>query len=384
MSRHLLLVVMLALGAGCMPRVPKQRLDARAKVAVAYIVDPAGLGDARTAPDALKAAVNAELDSRNLEVVEVALETVALQRLTDARFEALKAAAGDSPYLLLVEQRVQFFSQLDGRYRWEVSTNLTAARTSGAGAKDPFEIPVILMYDHERDDDAIAAAASDVANRVGGLLDGVLVRPRVSGEGAVPTTTVAPTTPVVAPVTTRAPAALPGAIYLVMVDRFANGDRGNDADANPADPQGFHGGDLAGLISRLDWVKSLGFDTVWLTPIFAMRTAKWNGYGAFHGYWTYDFGKVEPRFGDEALVRKLRVELDKRDMKLVLDLVLNHVGYEAPLLTQHPDWFHKLGPIADWNDPVQLTSRDVHGLPDLATEREDVFASLESATRRWL
>ncbi|MFO0599237.1 MAG: alpha-amylase family glycosyl hydrolase [Myxococcaceae bacterium] len=176
----------------------------------------------------------------------------------------------------------------------------------------------------------------------------------------------------------------PRGIYFVMVDRFENGDRSNDSIVTPDDPSAFHGGDLQGLIDRLDWIQSLGFDTVWLSPVFAMRTEAWHGHGAFHGYWTWDLSKLEPRFGTEETLRRLRAELDRRHMKLLLDLVLNHVGPDAPLLTQHPDWFHHHGGITDWNDPVQLTDYDVHGLPDLATEKPEVFAFLLNATRHWL
>lgn len=176
----------------------------------------------------------------------------------------------------------------------------------------------------------------------------------------------------------------PRGVYFVMVDRFENGDRTNDGSIDLEDPQAFHGGDLQGVIDRLDWVQALGFDTIWLSPISKMRTEKWHGYGAFHGYWTWDVGALEPRFGDELLLAKLRRELDRRGMKLILDLVLNHVGPDAPLLTQHPDWLHRRGGVTDWNDPVQLVMNDVHGLPDLATEKPEVFAWLSAGARRWL
>ncbi len=176
----------------------------------------------------------------------------------------------------------------------------------------------------------------------------------------------------------------PSGIYFVMVDRFANGDPKNDGDANPDDAQAFHGGDLQGVIEHLDWVQALGFDTIWLSPIFKMRTEKWHGYGAFHGYWTWDLSSLEPRFGDELLLAKLRRELDRRGMKLILDLVLNHVGPDAPVLTVHPDWFHERGGVTDWNDATQLVMNDVHGLPDLATEKPEVFDTLLSAARRWV
>lgn len=178
-------------------------------------------------------------------------------------------------------------------------------------------------------------------------------------------------------------ATTPDGIYFVMVDRFSNGDPTNDQSIDPTDPHAFHGGDLRGLIDRLDWIHSLGFDTIWLSPLFKMRTEKWHGYGAFHGYWTWDLTQLEPRFGDEALLTQLRAELDRRHMKLVLDLVLNHVGPDAPLLTEHPDWFHRLGGVTDWNDATQLVMHDVHGLPDLATEKPEVFAALLGAANKW-
>lgn len=176
----------------------------------------------------------------------------------------------------------------------------------------------------------------------------------------------------------------PKSIYFVMIDRFENGDRSNDRDSNPADPQAFHGGDLQGVINRLDWIHEQGFDTVWLSPIFAMRTTKWHGYGAFHGYWTWDLNRIESRFGDEDTLKRLRDELEKRGMKLILDLVLNHVGPDAPMIAEHLGWFHKRGGITDWNDPEQLVSNDVHGLPDLATEQPEVFRYLLGATQHWI
>ena len=82
-----------------------------------------------------------------------------------------------------------------------------------------------------------------------------------------------------------APKTAPKAIYFVMVDRFANGDPTNDANANPSDPVAFHGGDLQGLLEKLDYIQALGFDSLWLSPIAQMRTEPFFGNGAFHGYW---------------------------------------------------------------------------------------------------
>jgi hypothetical protein len=171
------LVGLSVLGLSCLPKVPKQRLNDTASVAVAFLVDPSYSGVATAPPAQLMSAVTRELEAHNLKVIEVPTEVVAAQRLTDSRFEALKRSslAQGAPFLLLVEQRVQFFSQIDGRYRWEVATSLTASRSDGSMAKDPFEIPVVLTFDHEKEREAIVTAASDVASRIGVLMDGLLV-----------------------------------------------------------------------------------------------------------------------------------------------------------------------------------------------------------------
>lgn len=411
MSSRLALVALSLVSWSCMPKVPRQRLENATPILVGYIVDPTYSGAPTTAPDKLKEVVTRALEERNLSVVEVPLEVLKDQRITDTRRAALEAQQPDAPYTLLVELRVHFFSQLDGRYRWEVGTALTASKRGGVTSKDAFEVPVVLVYDHEKQRAAMNAASEDIAIRLASLMDGLLVsadkpttdssapasfqQPLMPGQ-LVPTKSKPKDTPKEpakdgpkdAPKDTPpAPTGqrqTPRSIYFVMVDRFANGDRSNDGDADPRDPHAFHGGDLKGLLSKLDWLQELGIDTVWLSPVFGMRTSKWHGYGAFHGYWTWDLNTIEPRFGDEALLVKLSDELHKRGMKLVLDLVLNHVGPDAPLVKEKPEWFHRKGGVTDWNDPVQLTTWDVHGLPDLATERADVAKYLTDASRRWL
>ncbi|MFO0599238.1 MAG: hypothetical protein U0228_28285 [Myxococcaceae bacterium] len=162
-----------AVSSGCLPKVPRQRLSEPTKIAVGLVVDPGYAGVPFAPPDSLWQALVTELADHNLQPVPVPLESLAGQRLTDARFEVMKKAP-DAQYLLLVEQRVQFFSQIDGRYRWEVGTALAASRVDGPVAKDTFEIPVVLMFDHQKEKEAIATCASDVSNRAGVLLDGVI------------------------------------------------------------------------------------------------------------------------------------------------------------------------------------------------------------------
>ncbi|MEC7949662.1 MAG: alpha-amylase family glycosyl hydrolase [Myxococcota bacterium] len=169
-----------------------------------------------------------------------------------------------------------------------------------------------------------------------------------------------------------------------MVDRFFNGDSSNDGTVDRADPHAFHGGDLAGIRQKIDYLAELGVTTVWLSPVFEMRTEKVGEWGAFHGYWVKDLSRVEPRFGTAEDLRDLSRELHRNDMKLVLDMVWNHTDYEAPLRTAHPDWYHQRGDITDWDDPVDVVQGDVHGLPDLAQEKPEVAAFLKRESLAWV
>jgi glycosidase len=169
-----------------------------------------------------------------------------------------------------------------------------------------------------------------------------------------------------------------------MVDRYANGDSTNDADANPSDPVSFHGGDIRGIIDHIDHIESLGIQTVWLTPISKMRTEPIDNHGAFHGYWVDQMDAVEPRFGTIEDILELKTALHQRNMKLIIDVVLNHVGPGTSLTQQHPNWFHSFGDIKDWGDAQQRRTHDVHGLPDLAQEKEEVASYLIAQSTEWI
>jgi hypothetical protein len=173
-------------------------------------------------------------------------------------------------------------------------------------------------------------------------------------------------------------------IYMVMVDRFQSGDEHDGAHVNLADPEAFHGGDLAGLTAGLDHIQSMGFDTIWLSPITTMRTDPIDGHGAFHGYWVEDGSTLEPRFGTAADLDALRAALQDRSMGLVLDVVTNHVAPGSALTRLHPEWFHQNGDIEDWNDLDQRVTHDVHGLPDLAQERQAVRKHLVAEGEHWI
>jgi neopullulanase len=134
-------------------------------------------------------------------------------------------------------------------------------------------------------------------------------------------------------------------IYLIMPDRFADGDRSNDQPADApgsydrTNPRAYHGGDLQGIRDHLDYLRSLGVTTIWLTPIVQNDPASPQDY---HGYGAVDEYKVEEHFGTLRDLRALVSDAHARSLKVILDFVPNHVGPHHPWVANppEPDWFH--------------------------------------------
>ena len=132
-------------------------------------------------------------------------------------------------------------------------------------------------------------------------------------------------------------------IYLIMPDRFANGDPTNDELADTAGwhdrskPRAYHGGDLRGIREHLDYLKDLGITTLWLTPIVKNGAAE-----DYHGYGTVDLYAVEPHLGNLREYEELVSAAHERHMKVLFDIVPNHVGSKHPWAVKPPmpDWFH--------------------------------------------
>lgn len=133
------------------------------------------------------------------------------------------------------------------------------------------------------------------------------------------------------------------AIYLIMPDRFVNGDVSNDSIAGYSDSmqkiqyQGRAGGDLQGVINKLDYIKELGFTAIWLTPIVENNTFR-----SYHGYAATDFYKVDPRLGTNEIYKKLVEEAHKRNLKIIFDHVANHCSDDHPWMKNLPmkNWFN--------------------------------------------
>jgi glycosidase len=341
------------------------------RVALAFVVDDPDHREIADAPPALHREIGELFESRRIAVDDVAFERLRdafrSRRRTEHRLEALAAASSSSGVVCLVELMPRFFSQLAGRYRWTVQVRAAIAERGQLGDAiiEDYELPVFLEYTHENETDALERVAPALERSLRSLLDDFIggLGQTSGGEADVART---------------------DAIYFVMVDRFANGDPANDGAIDPSDPNAWHGGDIAGIRARLDAIADLGVGAVWLSPIARTRAETFHGHGAFHGYWVTDHREIDPRFGTMEELRALRDELERRGMKLYLDVVLNHFGYDAPFVAEHPDWFHRRGSIENWNDPDELVFGDVHGLPDLAEEREDVYAYLRDASFSWI
>ena len=142
-------------------------------------------------------------------------------------------------------------------------------------------------------------------------------------------------------------------IYLIMPDRFANGDPTNDKlanldkDADRNNPFLRHGGDLKGVSDHLDYLQDLGVTSVWLTPIIENdESQKKEGHGQFqsgyHGYHFTDFYKIDSRFGGNEAYVQFSKAVHQRGMKLVQDAVYNHVSDDHWLFKDRPskDWFN--------------------------------------------
>jgi alpha-amylase len=179
-------------------------------------------------------------------------------------------------------------------------------------------------------------------------------------------------------------------IYLVVTDRFTNGDPANDGLGQPdcLDPHApslFHGGDLAGLRSRIGYMKDLGVTALWPTPLPAQVPRRADACG-YHGYWADlvdpDDRALEPKLGTWTDVEALTGALHAAGMKLMIDMVVNHSGRGARIVTQRPDWFHSDAAPEALADPDVFKS--LHGLPDFAQENPEVAAYLTGMSRRWV
>jgi glycosidase len=166
--------------------------------------------------------------------------------------------------------------------------------------------------------------------------------------------------------------------YFVLPDRFSNGDPSNDTGGIPGGPlehgfdpthRGFfHGGDLAGLLDKLDYLEGLGITAIWMGPVFENRPVQGLGTefvsAGYHGYWTEDFTRVDPHFGTNAELDALLDAVHGRDDKLFFDIITNHTADVIDYGERTYDYVSKAEePYRDANG-VPFDDRDYAGSRD--------------------
>jgi cyclomaltodextrin glucanotransferase len=209
-------------------------------------------------------------------------------------------------------------------------------------------------------------------------------------------------------------------IYFLVIDRFCDGDPDNNEGPNPElyDPTRqewgkYWGGDLQGIIDKLDYLKNLGVTAIWLTPLFEQVEGLFVESAAIHGYWTKDFKRLNPRFiGQEenpslndtqieknTTFDRLIEELHQRNMKLILDVVCNHSNPDisgkkgelyddgvkiADFNNDKNHWYHHYGEVTDWEDEWQVQNCELSGLASFNENNTDYRDYIKSAIKQWL
>ncbi|HEY9872435.1 MAG TPA: alpha-amylase family glycosyl hydrolase, partial [Candidatus Obscuribacterales bacterium] len=209
-------------------------------------------------------------------------------------------------------------------------------------------------------------------------------------------------------------------IYFIVIDRFYDGDPDNSEGPNPElyDPENknwgkYWGGDIQGIIDKLDYLKNLGVTAIWLTPLFEQVEALFIDSAAIHGYWTKDFKRLNPRFiGNNenpslnatqetrnTAFDRLIEELHKRKMKMILDIVCNHSSPDfsgkkgelyddgvkiADFNDDKDNWYHHYGEVTNWEDEWQVQNCELSGLATFNENNPDYRNYIKSAIKQWL
>lgn len=113
-------------------------------------------------------------------------------------------------------------------------------------------------------------------------------------------------------------------IYYIIIDRFHNADGSNDLNVNMEDPDAYHGGDFRGIVEKLDYIKEMGFTTILLSPVFEHVEGDYLGFGV------QSFYEVDKHFGTMDEFKELIAQAHQRDLKIMVDLAVSHVGSQHP------------------------------------------------------
>lgn len=177
-------------------------------------------------------------------------------------------------------------------------------------------------------------------------------------------------------------------IYMIMTDRFFDGDPSNN---NPENIDGsydkdhleaYHGGDIKGIIEKVPYLKDLGVTTLWITPIVkntdtSMMADKDGKQYGYHGYWASDFTRIDPHLGTEEDLKELIDILHENDIRLMVDVVINHSGYGTKNIGDFTGMHREKSGAGD-------IETELAGLPDFLTEDKEVRDKIINWQVDWL
>ena len=193
-------------------------------------------------------------------------------------------------------------------------------------------------------------------------------------------------------------------LYLIMPDRFADGDPKLDQipmrqeyKVDRSKPGARHGGDLAGIEQHLDYIEDLGVTAIWLNPVLENDMKG----GSYHGYATTDYYRVDPRFGTNEDYKRLIDKTHQKGMKVVMDMIFNHCGSDHPWMQDVPshDWFNNLDHyvqtnhdkeayfdpyVSDYDKSCMIDGWFVPSMPDLNQKNPHVAKYLIQNSIWWI
>lgn len=191
-------------------------------------------------------------------------------------------------------------------------------------------------------------------------------------------------------------------IYFILTDRFYGIPNPAVNDVEPFNPRGYHGGNIQGIIEKIPYLKTLGITALWITPVYRQipslkGPSDKECSSAYHGYWPLDFNTMDPHFyiadgrypeGSKKYLRDLSDALHQNGIKLILDMVVNHTGYNHPGTTDATDnptpikpwWYNQRGLSCMDN----MIEGELAALPDMNLDHPDVADYHIQTIIRWI
>ena len=183
-------------------------------------------------------------------------------------------------------------------------------------------------------------------------------------------------------------------VYFLLTDRFKNGNLSNDINFDRKEKaavlRGFEGGDLRGIIQKIDdnYFSDLGINAIWMTPVVeqihgATNEGTGNTY-AFHGYWAKDWTELDPNFGTKIDLKELVEKAHKKGIRVILDAVINHTGPVTEIDPVYPNSWVRTSPTCTYQNYQNTTACTlVANLPDILTESNQAAELPQMLVDKW-